>query len=730
MERNKIKITKRWFTQESYEQIATYLGGMDWAEMDAMNCEDAAIHLNKVITEAMDIIAPVETKLVKPNVENQWTTQGIKTSLKTAAFLYKTSKRSKSLADRQKYKDYNNILTKVIRLSKNGHYENRLTGADNDTRKIWGILNEIVDRKQCKHKIPNRFFVNGKSVRHLKHVTNAFNTYFTSIGKEMADALPEVQGFEDHLGLINKHKMWLRPLEEEEVQEIMKHQQPKLSCGVDQINNKLVKTCHRELTIPMTKIINKSIEESYVPTIYKLAKIVPLYKKGAANECGNYRPVSLLSALSKILEKAICRQLMQHLYRCDLLCPDQFGFRPKSQTSHVVQKLLNEITANSIKNEVTIATFLDLSKAFDCLQYNKLFHKLRVLGLETGPLNWFKSYLSGRKQCVDIDGTKSGWLDVELGVPQGSILGPILFLIYVNDINNCDHDTQLTKFADDTTVITSAPTLVEATEKMNSALGKAKIWFAQNKLNLNPAKTRFMLFNSNNSQETQLVKIDDTYIERVWTKGKEKSFKLVGIHLDEKLKWDMHINYINQKMGYSNYMLSKAAKSLNKHNKKLLYSGLIHSHLVYGAPIWGTAHKCHLDKLLKQQKKSIRKIHNLGYRDHTSDSFVESNILKVPELMEYTMLSYIQSGLWEKSPKHVRNLWTIKENSAHILRDRGMKIETPFTKKDWISRLAPSFQAKLWNKTAQKFDWDIDPIYFKKQVKTHYLSKYIPPEKD
>ena len=104
----------------------------------------------------------------------------------------------------------------------------------------------------------------------------------------MADALPEVPGFEDHLGLINKHKMWLRPLEEEEVQEIMKHQQPKLSCGVDQINNKLVKTCHRELTIPMTKIINKKIEESYVPTIYKLAKIVPLFKKGAANECANY----------------------------------------------------------------------------------------------------------------------------------------------------------------------------------------------------------------------------------------------------------------------------------------------------------------------------------------------------------------------------------------------------------------------------------------------------------
>ena len=125
----------------------------------------------------------------------------------------------------------------------------------------------------------------------------------------------------------------------------------------------------------------------------KKARIVPLYKKGPANICGNYRPVSLLPSLSKILEKAICKQLMQHLYRADLLCQDQFGFRPRSQTSHVVHKLLNVITDNSIKNEVTLATFLDLSKAFDCLQYDKLFHKLRILGMDEGTLKWFISYL-------------------------------------------------------------------------------------------------------------------------------------------------------------------------------------------------------------------------------------------------------------------------------------------------------------------------------------------------
>ena len=185
-------------------------------------------------------------------------------------------------------------------------------------------------------------------------------------------------------------------------------------------------------------------------------------------------------------------------------------------------------TENSVKNEITIATYLDLSKAFDCLQYDKLFYKLEKIGLEPEPLRWFKSYLTGRKQCVDIEGTQSDWLDVKLGVPKGSILGPILFLIYVNDIN-ISANASFTKFADDTTLIISAPTLEEATEKMNAALHNVNTWFAQNKLNLNPSKTRYMIFNGRNIQETNLVKLGNTYIERVCSKGNEKSFKLVGI---------------------------------------------------------------------------------------------------------------------------------------------------------------------------------------------------------
>ena len=261
---------------------------------------------------------------------------------------------------------------------------------------------------------------------------------------------------------------------------------------------------------------------------------------------------------------------------------------------------------------------------------------------------------------------------------------------------------------------------------MNSTLSKVHLWFQANKLNLNPSKTRYMIFNGKGTDKTDLVQIDGQYIERVWSKGNEKSFKLVGIMIDETLSWQEHISYIAKKMGYANFSLNKARNRLNTRSKKLLYSGLIHSHLVYGAPIWGSAAKCRLDRLLKQQKKAVRKIHNLKYRDHTNSYFVKSQILKVPELMEHTTMCYIQSGTHRDSPEHIRQLWDIKTSNIDSLRQTGMKLDYPFSQKEWINKLAPIYQAKLWNNCL--LDTSGEPAGFKALSKSTQLLKYGPLE--
>jgi hypothetical protein len=689
------EVTKRWITDETYTMLSEQLKLEIWDGMESQTIDEATDHLHNTIVKHLDNIAPIETRFLKPRPVNNWMTPGIKNSIKTSDRMFRQVKQGKLL--KETHKTYKKILDSTIQLARNNYYHNSIISAGNNSRKLWKIVNEIVDRKQVRDKAPEVLRENGIEIKGYKQVANEFNKYFASIGQKMANSIPHEPGFEEHLRFCSyATKLELRRLEESEVGAIMKRQMPKLSTGIDDINNKIVKTCWEELSKPMTIIVNKSIEQSYVPALHKKAKIVPLYKKGNKAETGNYRPVSLLPALSKILEKAVCQQVMRFLNKNQLLCPNQFGFRTRNQTTHVVHSLLNTVAENAINNQCTIATFIDLSKAFDCLQYDKLFVKMEGLNFAEETINWFKSYLNGRQQCVSIENELSDWLPVELGVPQGSILGPVLFLMYINDINNSDQTAKFVKFADDTTILTSGKDAAEAAEKMNRTLEKVYRWFRQNKLNLNPSKTRYMIFNSKTERD-DIVKIDGKPIERVWSKGKEKSFKLVGIHLDEKLNWAEHIQVIAKKITIATYGLHKAGKDLDCKRRKLLYSGLIHSHLTYGLPIWGHATQGRLNILLVKQKKAIRQIFRLPYMAHTLPYFVKGNILQLPELVKHSTLCYIQSGLEQASPFHVKALWQIREHTEYNLRETGILLKYPVSSKEYINRLPLICQAKLWN---------------------------------
>jgi hypothetical protein len=720
--KKKIKITKRWLKNDDYGKLDSMLSQRNWSEMTKLSLEDKCNYLINTINEILDDISPVVAKQIRNKPSNHWLTLGIKTSAKINDKYYKKMKKSKLEEDKKYYKKRKKLLDRIVRSAKNLQIKSDLQAAGTDTRKLWAIINNSIDRKQCSHKIPSTFTLENCKISYKKEIARAFNVYFKNIGSKMADSIPNPDNidYEEFLPEQHKYSMTFRDLTQEEVEKIMKNQRPKLSHGVDTINNRMVKECAASLSAPMTMIINQSMAEGKVPSAFKIAVIKPLYKKGPANELGNYRPVSLLSALSKILEKAVCTQLNHWLYKEGLYCPTQYGFRPKSSTTHAVQDLMNQVTNNAAANQCTVATFIDLSKAFDCLQYDKLFGKLNNLGVRNTELNWFKDYLANRKQLVQLEETKSEPENVTLGVPQGSVLGPVLFLIYVNDINATCPEANLIKFADDTTLVTTGATTNEAVLKMNSALQKISRWFIANKLQLNPSKTRYMIFNNKDCNHADVI-IKGEKIQKICEAGKEKSFKLVGIHLDENLKWNHHIKAVGKKISSSLYGLTKVSKELNEENKKLLYSGLIHSHLVFGLPIWGWATKGRLNELLVKQKRAIRKIYNLRYRDHTLSYFRKGNILQLPELVEHMSLCFIQSGTGKFAPKHIKKLWPVRDKQER-LRGNDLMIDYPFSNKQYVNNLPPIAQAKLWNNDKQ--DKEVEYESFKMFSKEFYLQKY------
>ena len=314
---------------------------------------------------------------------------------------------------------------------------------------------------------------------------------------------------------------------------------PKMSSGADFISTKLLKEIAPLIITPLHYLINMSLETGFVPSEMKLAKIVPVFKEGNCHEYTNYRPISLLNSFSKLLEKIVSKQLIRFLNINQIIYKHQYGFRAGHSTSHSVLHLTDEIykALNQKPSGKTLTIFIDLKKAFDTVDHEILLKKMSTYGIRDSANLWFKNYLRDREQFVSIHGIESGTKKMSCGVPQGSVLGPLLFLLFINDLPNGTEFLTLL-FADDTTFQVSDSDLNKLFDVANFELEKASVWFTANKLTLNVKKTKFMLFSEGQSNiGNNSLKIGDTIIEQIGSNCREKYFKFVGHVLDDNLSW-------------------------------------------------------------------------------------------------------------------------------------------------------------------------------------------------
>ena len=338
----------------------------------------------------------------------------------------------------------------------------------------------------------------------------------------------------------------------EQIVEITKKLKPKLSTGHDDISTKLLKESIECIKYPLTHIINRSLLTGIVPNQLKLAKVIPIYKASDPTEFKNYRPISILPAFSKIFEKVMYRKVTSFLNSNNLLYKHQYGFREKHTTIHPILHLLNQcaVNNNSTTKLFTLSIFCDLSKAFDVISPDILLNKLNYYGIRGVANRWFASYLSNRKQFVKFEDIQSDTECINCGVPQGSILGPLLYLIYVNDIYKCTNASILS-FADDTSLIISDTNLITLYERANVAMRSLFNWFCANRLSLNPLKTKYMVFKdgSKKCDFTGLnVMIDGVALEQIGSQFTNKTTKFLGIYMDDSLTWKHHLTHVNNKI--------------------------------------------------------------------------------------------------------------------------------------------------------------------------------------
>ena len=560
-------------------------------------------------------------------------------------------------------------------------------------------------------------------------VAEAFNHFFVTVASTLVNKLPTGLG---RYGMdfvndfyrkknVKQNSFDLSQVSEEKVQKLLLKINASKSTGLDNLPAKFLKEAAPIIGKPLTHIINLSIESGEVPCDMKSARVVPIYKKNSKTEAGNYRPVSILSVVSKIFERIMYDQLESYIKGESLLYEFQSGFRPSFSTDTCLIHLSDFIRKAWDKGNYTGMVVLDLQKAFDTVDHTILLGKMRALGLTDNSIKWFDSYLTGRSQVVDIDGVHSGPKGITCGVPQGSILGPLLFLIYVNDMADAVK-CKLLLYADDSALMVSHSDVNIIQERLSTELEAVKEWLIDNKLSLHLGKTESILFGTKRklAKHSELnIKCGDTFILP------KSEIKYLGLDLDQSLSGEITGKKVIKKANSRLRFLYRKARYLNFYTKKLLVAALIQCHYDYGCSIWFQSltqqTKC---KLQTTQNKIIRNVLGLTPRSHIgAGEFLRLNWLPVQHRVSQIMISHMFRILNGSSPSYLGGEIIKSQNvHTHNTRSGSMSLFKP--------RMGSQGQKNIFVQcnypvelTSQNIQSQQCKDIFKKEVKRFFLDQ-------
>ena len=455
-----------------------------------------------------------------------------------------------------KFKIERNKLTKMKRESKILYYRNYFDMHKNKSAMIWKGIRSLVNLKPSSNKDIYLLDVNGCKLTVPKDIAGSFNNYFANVGKNIDKKIRKSKRhFSDYLHNIKSDRsFFLRACKSEEIFDLIVSFDLKKSTGPNSIPIFILKTFNHFFSDNLSKIMNLSFVTGIFPDICKVAKVIPLYKKDDPLFCKNYKPISLLPIFSKIFEKIIYKRMYSFLNDNKLIYNRQFGFRSNYSTDHALISSIETIKKKLDSGNYVCGVFIDLEKAFDTVNYEILCNKLTYYGFRGKIELLIKSFLSNRKQLVSINSFESSELPLNCGVPQGSTLGPLLFLIYINDFRFCLKNSHSSHFADDTCIISSAKQLKSIESELNYDLKSATTWLEANRLSLNVDKSKLIIFHS----KQKIIDYDNFTIKLAGTKLKPTGHvKYLGIFIDNNLSWDYHVHQLSKKLSRANGIISK-----------------------------------------------------------------------------------------------------------------------------------------------------------------------------
>ena len=683
----------------------------DWDFLLSVDCADEKFNLfESKYREIYDKNFPKKTKKLKRRKCNKpWILPWLESACDRKNKLYKTYIKNPTSDNETKYKKMKCFVAKHIDKAKKKFYENYFRRYSDDGRKQWDMINQLLNRKtKGKTKI-SKLYYNDQWITNSQQIADTFNEFFCNIAHKLKDEHTNTNLFgrppEATLGTMRRNltSMNVNDCTTYEIENIIKELKNKATSDISTVPLKLV----GDIISPVIQhITSASMKQGIFPTKLKCAKVIPLHKGGSTTEITNYRPISLLSCFSKIYEKLMQVRLTQFLKVNNLLYKSQYGFRSGHCCDHALLEAQCKLNDALQKKQIAVLLLLDFSKAFDMVDHDILLRKLEHYGIRGICLDWFSSYLTNRQQYVHVNNHSSNKLSLRYSVPQGSVLGPILFLLYINDLPEVSKLANFVFFADDANIIITADNYIELSEKVNTVLTLVQSWVKNNGLKLNIAKTKYMIFTNKTKQEIT-ISLDG---QRITESSCER---FLGVMIDSRLTWSQHINLLATKISRNAGILYKLKNFVPDSVLKMIYNSFIQSHMNYCSSVWGLGSNNSISKLFIAQKKAIRAIENkfnVFFYDkttgntpcHTKSIFNRNKVLTIHNLITKNCLMQLHKVYLNVTPTSISSLFKII-NLNQPRRD-PLFFEIPYSRLKSSDNLITHKGPKMYNKIANSYN--------------------------
>ena len=669
----------------------------------------------KLFLEVLDKHAPLQHKKIRSK-KVSWITSDIKKLIFARDKLKRKAILTNLENDWLNYKTTRNKVNIELRNAKKDYYSSKIAGQKFDPKRAWKSINNLLGR-QNKPTVVNELILDQNNFTSPKDIAEGFNDYFSNIGPNLASKIDSSNyNFETYVKNGKSEFAAFQPVTVSHVCRLLLGLSGNKATGIDKISCKIIKKAAPIISDSLTLIFNQAITLSSFPDEWKMAKVVPLYKNGQRNIPGNYRPISVLPAISKIMERILYDQLYDYLTKFELLSDSQFGFRKFHSTASALLDCTNDWYVNLDRKMFNLVVLIDLKKAFDTVDHQILLRKLELYGIKGQALTLLKSYLTNRKQKCQIKNSFSSERLIKCGVPQGSILGPLFFLLYVNDLPQCLNKTKPCLFADDTNLTASGDSITDVEIAVNSDLENLRKWLIANKLSLNVAKTEFMLIGSKQkiSNSHPNVVIENKQIKQVY------ECKTLGVTVDQHLSWKSNTENICKKITAGISAIRRVKPFVDKETLISIYNAIVRPYFDYCCEVWDVFGETQSKRLQKLQNRAARIILNMSNDVNHSIALCELGWEPLKTLRKKAKAKMMYKVLNKMGPKSLTNLFSYKcEKTNYHLRDISTGLCLPKPRSNNMKNSFMYNGAKLWNSIPKEIRESKSLSSFRNKIAAH-----------